>query len=365
MQKSFNRLVETYRAEILPDIVSGWSSLSEEDQKDVSRMNNFFCGLHYIVGLAEHACEALLEWEQLHFKEKVGAATLPAARERPRESGTIRLIKTATKSFHKHGDEQAGCIGSFHAFLESSNTALPLSDFRGNRAYVIFYNGAGVYCLQDCMLHFLADVNGETNRLLRAVKADLEVDEFVAGARALGLLCKFVVVPLWRKLEAQGQNKVSILGMSAVYTQLHQRLTEWTNDARPLLDGDARPYEEAEVTVVDDITSRLLTPAERYDALTQELLQVLCGVLAAFTCRLLADHLPGGQYHSFDNRLEREAATVANTNAVSERDFAQLDRLLRQKPRAHTVALEGMILFANNKMGACIGCLLRRRPRKL
>lgn len=42
--------------------------------------------------------------------------------------------------------------------------------------------------------------------------------------------------------------------------------------------------------------------------------------------------------------------TVSNTNAVSERNFAQLDRMMCQKPNADTVALEGMILYANNRV---------------
>ena len=36
-------------------------------------------------------------------------------------------------------------------------------------------------------------------------------------------------------------------------------------------------------------------------------------------------------------------------NTISERDFAKLDRLLREKPNATTLALEGIILFSNNK----------------
>ena len=37
---------------------------------------------------------------------------------------------------------------------------------------------------------------------------------------------------------------------------------------------------------------------------------------------------------------------------ISERDFAQLDQLLREKPNATTIALEGMILYANNQTRA-------------
>ena len=40
------------------------------------------------------------------------------------------------------------------------------------------------------------------------------------------------------------------------------------------------------------------------------------------------------------------------TDTVSERDFAQLDHFMWEKPNASTIALEGMILFANNKTTA-------------
>ena len=42
-------------------------------------------------------------------------------------------------------------------------------------------------------------------------------------------------------------------------------------------------------------------------------------------------------------------SSVLNTNAVSDRDFAQFDRLLREKPTASILARDGMIAFANNK----------------
>ena len=34
---------------------------------------------------------------------------------------------------------------------------------------------------------------------------------------------------------------------------------------------------------------------------------------------------------------------------ISERDFAKLDRLLREKPNASTLSLEAMVLFSNNR----------------
>ena len=41
--------------------------------------------------------------------------------------------------------------------------------------------------------------------------------------------------------------------------------------------------------------------------------------------------------------------SVPKTDRVSEADFGQLDRLLCEKPNASLIALEGTMLFANNK----------------
>ena len=49
------------------------------------------------------------------------------------------------------------------------------------------------------------------------------------------------------------------------------------------------------------------------------------------------------------DQLLVETRSVPNSNVISERDFAKLDRLLREKPNATTLSLEGIILFSNNK----------------
>ena len=58
---------------------------------------------------------------------------------------------------------------------------------------------------------------------------------------------------------------------------------------------------------------------------------------------------PGGKYDNPSIQLTTETKSVLKTNVISERDFAKLDRLLREKPNATTLCLDGMILFANNQ----------------
>lgn len=45
-------------------------------------------------------------------------------------------------------------------------------------------------------------------------------------------------------------------------------------------------------------------------------------------------------------QLVTETKSVPNSNTVSE---AKLDHLLREKPNATTIVLEGLVLFSNNK----------------
>ena len=71
-----------------------------------------------------------------------------------------------------------------------------------------------------------------------------------------------------------------------------------------------------------------LIKEQESDVSTQELLQLLFSAFAITTQRLLIDHLPGGKYDDFDTTLSQETAP---TNVAPERDFAVLDRILREK----------------------------------
>ena len=46
-------------------------------------------------------------------------------------------------------------------------------------------------------------------------------------------------------------------------------------------------------------------------------------------------------------QVQSETKSVPKTNVISERDFGQLDHLVREKPNASTLSLEAMVLFSN------------------
>ncbi|XP_065182489.1 uncharacterized protein LOC135813316 [Sycon ciliatum] len=345
VQRKFNELLHDYREKILPDVVASWETLSNEQQSSFSNMNNFFCGMHFIVGLADQSQIAMRKWEDMHFGDQpFGAHTLHGVYDTD-GSRVFRLLRNAANAFQKHGNEQAGCMHAFRSYVTDMGGVVPLAEQRGNRSYVCYFNGAGVYYLHELMTTFLQDVQADPNQLLRAVKADLAIPELLSGARALGILSKLVIMPLWKALESKS---ISISDMSNVYSQLQKKFEYWTNDSADLLDGTARPFTDASVSLTDPVLTYLLQPSPS-DTTTVEILQMLCTVYARYTSNLLSDHLPGGAFHKPDEATRVQTASVSNTNVVSERDFAQLDRLIREKLNSRTIALEGMIMFSNNK----------------
>ena len=135
VQKYFNSLLEEYRLQILPLVVSNWSSLSAEEQGELGCLNNFFCGMHVIVGMADVASSTLLQWETSHFQSSGVESNQHGPQfVKKSESGTVRLIRTACKALSKHGSEQSGVYQPFTNFLKSHCVSRnPLATFRGNR----------------------------------------------------------------------------------------------------------------------------------------------------------------------------------------------------------------------------------------
>lgn len=98
VEKKFNSLLEDYRSEILPSVISDWDTLSVNEQLNLSSLNNFFCGMHVIVGMADTAFSTLLQWESAHFDAPPSGPVMV----KKSEPGAIRLIRTACKALSKH-----------------------------------------------------------------------------------------------------------------------------------------------------------------------------------------------------------------------------------------------------------------------
>ena len=174
--------------------------------------------------------------------------------------------------------------------------------------------------------------------------SDVKVPVYQAGCKALGLVNKMITGPLWCVLESQD---ISILDMNEKLCHLKSCLEQWSQNAIPVLTGEAVLYDDCPPTK-DHIFELLVTPSV-YDATTQEVLEVLLSAFSTLISRLVGDHLPDGKYHNPSAKLITETKSVSKTNVISVRDFAKFDRFLHEKPNASTLSLEAMIMFTNNK----------------
>lgn len=340
VEKKFNCLLEDYRSKILPSVISEWDVLSVDEQLNLSSLNNFFCGMHVVVGIADTASATLLQWES-----NTGIPVPGPALARKSEPGVIRLIRTACKALSKHGCEQSGVYQPFTAFLKSNGVSQnPLASFRGNRFNIVFYDAGALFYIAPLVQKFFKEVWQTPNQLLKAVSADLSVREYVAGCKALGIINKVITGPLWRVLECKD---ITILDMNQRFQTLVSCLNNWSVDATSVISGEAVIFDDFPPSI-DSIHASLFAPSE-YDAIVEEILCVLFSAFSSLLMRLVEDHLPGGRYDNIDETLREESRSVPKTNTISERDFAQLDRLLREKPNASVLSLEATILFSNNK----------------
>ena len=322
-QKAFNTLLSEYRTNILPLIIVNWGSLEENEQLSMSQMFHYFCGMHLLVNMAENVTEALRLFENANGTSD-------------NESCTVRLVRTACKAFSRRACEKSGCPLQFSSYLKQQgidNT--PLINFRGNHYNVLFANGGRVYQLNEHIVNFLRNVWGTPNRLLQAVLNDAESDLSIAGCKALGLIDKHITAPLWRIMESS----IHILDVPNYYKILHTFVQN--DDITGFMTGENVPFPAVSIKK-DDLWVALTLPSP-LDPLVEQMLQACFKSIGLLLERVLAN------VHPAEEADRSQTLSVKKTNTVSERDFAMLDRLIREKPHSTILALEAHILFSNNK----------------
>jgi len=127
------------------------------------------------------------------------------------------------------------------------------------------------------------------NQLLKAVSADLEVPEYLAGCKVLGIINKVIIGPLWRVLE---DKDITILEMNERYQTFLSCLDEWSSDATPVVLGNAVLFDDFPPTI-DAIYNCLFAPSD-YDDVVEDILAVLFSVFSSLLTCLGAEHVPDG-----------------------------------------------------------------------
>ena len=161
---------------------------------------------------------------------------------------------------------------------------------------------------------------------------------------------------------------MNIIDMAKHYRKLQTCLQVGSHDASALLKEDAI-FDEHLAPVNRDKRYEAFFEqhTDEFDAITKQLLEILCAHFLIVLERQVADQLPGGEQSQRQETTEaREAAAnVPKTNIVSERDFAQLDLQLRIKPSARMVTHEALIMWKNNKTVLWLESLPVKEKEKL
>ena len=107
--------------------------------------------------------------------------------------------------------------------------------------------------------------------------------------------------------------------------------------------GEDVPFPEMAITK-DSVWIALVRESKKFDHLVAQILLSCFKSIEVILGRVISDQEP-----AVAAAKRKETISVKKTNTISERDFAKLDQLLREKPHATMLSLEAHILFSNNK----------------
>ena len=199
------------------------------------------------------------------------------------------------------------------------------------------------------MVSFVEEVHGVTNTLLKAVLADAKEPWCLAGARALGILGKHITSPLWRVLE---DNDIPISEIGSYYSDIITCMSTCIENQEAMsqfITGEKVPDRLHKYLNKDDTWIYLVKP----DQTDSDVKLILRQVFTAWTRlleHLVADHLPGGRFAEMHQRDKEATASTMKHNKLCEEIFGHLDRLIRLRPNATTLAHEAHIIFGKSKV---------------
>ncbi|XP_070550462.1 uncharacterized protein [Ptychodera flava] len=375
-QKSFNEQLEKFRAEVVPEVVKNWDQLNEETKSEMLSMNHMFCNLHALIGCATYGDSALKLLEEVWRSKygKLGAENVREFQDRNGQyawkhgdSATQRLIRTVCDAIAPGGNQQAGVIGHFKTYCSINGIQrCEVKAFRANRFNVLFECAAGVYYHR---LHIAAMFNDgyikASNKLLRAVWADIQSTPLLAGCRALGILYKQLTTPFWSLVE---NKQVHILDMSAQVQAAYTKLEPWSRDATPLLDSnlpsifslpDGKPIQAVRDHVFDALYD---SHTDEVNLLTKQALEtVCCGLMVVFE-RRFQDQLHGKYKNNTSEQRRTELKHTEKSNRRGENDFGYWSYLKQVKPSIGMFSAEGATMYKCNNTSAWLDALSINEP---
>ena len=362
-EKAFNHKLEQFRAEILPEIVENWKSLSDFEQSQMRRVNHFYCNLHALIGFADYSDGALKSLEQKwrDIYGKLGVETLREFQNKAGEyswshsdSAVQRLIRTTCSAMCPGGDQKSGCAGHFLTYRREilNEDHLEIRVFRANRFNILFESAAGLYYHRTQIKDmFLNGYVKASNKLLRAVLADIQSVPLLAGVRALGILHRQFTDQFWRIMESPD---IHIIDLGRYIKTAYDALGKWKDDASPLLEKDMSPIfvkPDGDVKPKKDhvFDSLYAEAGDEMNMLTKQALEACCARMFVVMERRYSDYLEGKYSGDVSEEVYNETRKTLKTNKVGENDLGFWDWVKKNSESIGVMAAEGKVMFKRNK----------------
>lgn len=355
---NFFKLLSELRADLLPTVFEEWEGFDDETKTRLGSMANFFCKLHLLANFCTESGKVLQQFEKIVVAE--GSTNPFAFASEP--VGAMRCCKNASKALTPRGSDRFGVGGHWKSFMVDEDKTSYLINVEHDRLNTMFYQGAAVFHHRNDITRFLSQWP-DPNELLKCLLFDIQEPLYLAECRALGIVDKLITGPFWRLIE----QTPSVLSLNSDLAKLQAKLDQWSKDATPLLDGSEAIFENV-VIHRDALFESLFHDEEgsiQMDTFTKMALEMICHGLLLILERQAKDQLPEGKYSQPNEHLCSLTAHLKGTNIVSERDFAQLDWLLRIKPAGTVLCHEAIILWTNNKTSAWLDSLDPERKEEL
>eukprot|EP00058_Branchiostoma_floridae_P002271 XP_002587759.1 hypothetical protein BRAFLDRAFT_94663 [Branchiostoma floridae] len=271
VETKVTRMLEDLKGDKLHETVPGWHLLSPEEQEKRKKIYGFTCAAHKIQNMAE----AMSKAAQKNVKydvEKEGKARRGMVGAKDHIYATAKLLCMETKKEYAEEKEFCG-FALLHTELEDSGQKL-FQPIVGNRFLVFFQNAIPCFVGKEMIQLYLTDKNckkGNFNRLEEAVYNGYFNPNVMAEERAYSIMYYEVCLPLFSKCQEAG----SPLDMNRYYQVVHDKLTEWANDATVLFEGSEPLWSQGRSADLQEYMLKVRQPHDTDDT-TKETLSAMC-----------------------------------------------------------------------------------------
>uniref|UniRef100_A0A8R1E442 Uncharacterized protein n=1 Tax=Caenorhabditis japonica TaxID=281687 RepID=A0A8R1E442_CAEJA len=313
----FNRLVEAYRSEVIPEIVHNFAGMADEEKEQISSLSQFFCQLHVLSNYTKVVLKSLLEHEM--------AVTSVQKLEEP---SVFTVVKLVSQLFGTRGAGMHGILTAWKCWCREKRIARQTFDsFVGNRFNIVFVIASRVFFHRHELIRFCEEVESKKPELKR-LRQMLKTPMISAHLHLLGFSDQLITGPLWRLAEISKH----ILDTCHYSLQLITWLEECKQFPGSFFDGIC-PVPSLQVN--NPTTSVALFQALVAANPSQFGLQAAALVATSsveYFKRAFTDFLPGGRYCDEADNIRETTTSAPGTNRAVESVFGLVSHLFNTKP---------------------------------